>query len=208
MSVLAKLSSSQGNRDEELNISLAKEIVKKKDSNAVEELVTNMENKDKNIQSDCLKVLYEIGYIEPKLIAKYVNDFIDLLCNKNNRLVWGAAYALSTIAEIKAGEIFNRFGEVVNAIDNGSVITKDGGIKTLSIVASKDKKYLKRLNSILMDYLRESIPKDLPKNAEYIAVAIDSSNLKEFTEILEGRKKELKASQLKRIEKIFKRLSK
>ena len=35
------------------------------------EIAENLWNKDKNIQADCIKVLYEVGYIEPPLIAQY-----------------------------------------------------------------------------------------------------------------------------------------
>jgi len=94
MSVLDKLSVSLGVRNNKPNQILAKEIAEKNDKEAIKELVENLNNKNKRIASDCIKVLYEIGYINPKLIAGYVNNFIDLLSHKNNRLVWGGMIAL------------------------------------------------------------------------------------------------------------------
>ena len=72
----------------------------------IREIAENLWNKEPNIQSDCLKVLYELGYLAPELIADYADDFLKLLKHRNNRMVWGGMIALSTIATLKADEIF------------------------------------------------------------------------------------------------------
>jgi len=69
MSVLSKLATALNRKDEIPNVALAEEIVRKNDAGAVSQLVANLSNRDKNIQSDCIKVLYEIGQRDPKLIA-------------------------------------------------------------------------------------------------------------------------------------------
>jgi len=63
MSILNKLASAFGRRDETPNIDLAKQIAAKKNTSAIAELVDNLSNKNKDIQNDCIKVLYEIGEI-------------------------------------------------------------------------------------------------------------------------------------------------
>ena len=88
MSVISKLASSLDRRDEVPNQELAKQIATKKDKKAVQELVENLNNKSKDIQNDCIKVLYEIGEINPALVADYAKEFISLLDHKNNRLQW------------------------------------------------------------------------------------------------------------------------
>src|SRR2546422_884291 len=100
MSALEKIASMQGRRDEVPNQELAKELAAKADRKGIKEIADNLWNKDKNIQADCIKVLYEIGYLKPELIGGYVSDFVKLLSSKNNRLVWGAMTALTTVAEI------------------------------------------------------------------------------------------------------------
>ena len=50
----------------------------------IKEMVENLGNKDKSIQSDCIKVLYEIGYIKPIIISDYMNEFTKLFNNRNN----------------------------------------------------------------------------------------------------------------------------
>src|SRR6266498_2301131 len=98
MSILSQLATSLDVRSEVPNQVLAKKIIKASDKKAVKELVENLDNKDKNIQGDCIKVLYEIGEQEPELIASYDKEFLALLDHKNNRLVWGAMTALDGIA--------------------------------------------------------------------------------------------------------------
>lgn len=89
MSVIYKLASSLGRRDEVPNRELAKIIVNTNDKEGVKELIKHLQNdKNRNIQNDCIKTLYEIGYIKPDLISSYTNVFVRMLKNKNNRLIW------------------------------------------------------------------------------------------------------------------------
>ena len=64
-----------------------------------------------------------------------MNVFVKLLKSRNNRLVWGGMTALSTIAGLKAKEIFEQIDVIKQAIEDGSVITADAGIKTISPVS-------------------------------------------------------------------------
>src|ERR1041385_1990762 len=104
-SIIERLASSLGKRDEKPNQELAASLVKSKDKKAIKELVEHLSDKDKNIQSDCIKVLYEIGEQKPELIADYDKEFLALLDSKNNRLVWGAMTAIDCIAAISPDSI-------------------------------------------------------------------------------------------------------
>jgi hypothetical protein len=88
MSVLNRLASSLRRRDEVPNQELARDLASNRDKAGIREIAENLRNKDKNIQADCIKVLYEIGHLEPELIADYTEDFAKCLKSKNNRLVW------------------------------------------------------------------------------------------------------------------------
>lgn len=85
MTIIDKLASSLNRKDEGPNQELAKYIADRDDKGAVIELVDNLHNNDKNIQSDCIKVLYEIGDLRPSLIAEYSKEFVTLLDYGNNR---------------------------------------------------------------------------------------------------------------------------
>jgi hypothetical protein len=127
MSILYRIDTAVGDTTTETDKALAAEIAKTGDRAAVAELITGLDGPDKNVQSSCIKVIYETGYVKPKLIADYWGTFLKLLDRKNNRLVWGGMVALSCVAEFRAAELFphvERFGDGLRAkkvqTDNGS----------------------------------------------------------------------------------------
>ena len=207
MFVLNQIAFYQNRRDEVPNQELARQLAKTKDTVGIQEIAENLWNKNKNVHSDCLKVLYEIGYLAPELIADYVGDFLKLLKSKNNRMVWGAMIALATIADLRASEIWQQIDAVISVIDQGSLITVVWGIKTLAKVAANNKTYHQKLFPILIAQLEKCPPRDLPLHAESILCAVDKNNPKEFLAVLEKRQAELKPSQLTRIKKIKKALA-
>ena len=207
MSIIKKLSSSLHRSDEIPNQELAIEIIMKNDSDAVKELVGNIFNKDKAIQNDCIKVLYEIGERgKPELIAQYVGTFIALLSSKNNRMVWGAMTALGTVAKLKASEIWKQIDEVIAANEKGSVITQDWGIRVLAAVSASDRVYEKKLYPYLLNFLKKCISRDVPKHAESVFAAVNGVNKEEFIAVLKERQKQLTPSQMTRIRKLFRKL--
>ncbi len=209
MNVIDKLATSLGRRDDVPNQELAKEIAETNNKSAISELVELLKNsKDRKIQSDCIKTLYETGYIKPGLIADYHAFFIDLLKSKNNRLVWGAMIALNTISGIKSKEIYEKLPAILDAMEKGTVITKDNAIGVL-INLSSNKKYADKTFPLLMEQLRLCEPKQLPMYAERALAVINEQNKNDFIELLSERISDLnKESQKKRIEKVLKKLNK
>jgi hypothetical protein len=128
LSVLEKIAYFQNRRDEVPNQNLAKELAETENRADIRIIAQNLWNKNKNIQSDCLKVLYEIGYIKPDLIVDHVGDFLKLLKSKNNRAVWGAMIALATITDKKPLEIYDNIADVIAAVEQGSLITVVWGV--------------------------------------------------------------------------------
>jgi hypothetical protein len=161
-------------------------------------------HQNQNVQSDCLKVLYEIGYIDPELIAAYAEDFLKLLRHKNNRLVWGSMIALATIAELKAAELYPHVEEIKQVMAQGSVITVDNGVKTLAGIASKNDDYNRAILPYLIQHLQTCRPKEIPQHAEKTLVAVSSANKETFIATLEGRLAEMTASQIARVKKVIK----
>lgn len=206
MSVFNKIAYFQKRRDDAPNIELAKELAKSKNRKGIQEIAENLYNKNKNIQSDCIKVLYEIGYINPELIADYVDDFLKFLKNKNNRMVWGAMTGLSTIAEIKSEKIWEHIDEVIIAVRHGSAITVAAGVKTLARVASTNERYNEKIFPLLIEHLKKCNPRNVPMYAESILCIINEGNKNEFLSVLESRKDEMKASQRTRLKKVLKKL--
>ena len=206
MSVLNRIAYFQNRRDEVPNQELARELAEMKNKKGIQEIAENLYHKNQNVQSDCLKVLYEIGYLAPELIADYVDDFLKLLKSKNNRMVWGGMIALATIAETKPREIWKNVDDVMEAIDHGTLISVVWGLKTLARVASTNKRYREKLFPVLMKHLKTCIPRDVPTHAESILCAVDGSHKDEFLSVLESRRAEMTPSQLARLRKITRQL--
>jgi hypothetical protein len=206
MSIIGKLAVSLGRRDEVPNQELAKVVAAKEDKAAVSELVENLSHKNKDIQNDCIKVLYEIGAVKPKLIAPYLKNFLALLSSKNNRLQWGAMTALDCIAREKPAEIFAALGKIIDAADRGSVITRDHCVNIL-ISLTAEKKYRDKTFPLLIEQLMTCPTNQFPMYAENAAPAIDAELKDRFIKTLSGRLDDIeKESGRKRVEKVIKRL--
>jgi hypothetical protein len=203
MSALERTAHLQGRRDEGPNQELARQLASRRDRKGIREIATNLWNKDKNIQADCIKVLYEVGYLEPTLIAPYVDDFIKLLKSRNNRLVWGGMIALATIAALEPDSIFAHRSEIQNAMQAGSVITVDNGVLALARAASQNAKYRKVIFPFLIGHLGTCRPKDVPQHCEKILVAVDSSNKTQFVKVLRRRLPDLSGGGLRRVTKVI-----
>src|SRR5689334_16355148 len=176
MPVLERIAHFQNRRDEVPNQALARDLAARKDKAGIREIAENLWNKNKGIQADCIKVLYEVGYLEPALVADYVEDFIRLLKSKNNRLVWGGMTALGAVAELKAGVIHAHLGEIRKAMDDGSVITMDNGILALARTAAKAQEYNRAIFPYLLDHLKTCRPKDVAQHAEKTLPAVNAAN--------------------------------
>src|SRR5689334_18956999 len=149
-SILPRLASSLGRRDEVPNQELAAVIAKNNNMPAIAELVANLDNKNSRIKSDCIKTLYEIGEIKPELLAGYIGDFKKLLTHKDNRMRWGGMSALARICVIDPAGIYKILPEVMAAAETGSVITKDNAVRILGCLAS-NKRYAKNAIPLLFE---------------------------------------------------------
>jgi len=208
MSVLNRIACQKNRRDEVPNQELARELAESDNRVGIQEIAENLWNKDTNVSFDCVKVLYEVGYIKPELIAEYVSDFLMLTKSKHNRLVWGAMLALSTIATLKPDEIYRRADEIRIVMDKGSVITVDNGVKILAIVASKNETYRAEIFPYLLNHLATCRPKDVPQHSEKTLTAVDAANKGEFIAVLEKRMVDLQGAQVTRVKKVIKEAEK
>lgn len=206
MSVLEKLAASQGIHNDLPNQQLAREIVAKKDRTAIKELAENLTHNDKRIQSNCIKVLYEVGEQQRALIADYDKEFLALLDSKNNRLVWGAMTALDCITAINPKSIYKHLAKILDVAEKGSVITKDHGMGILTKLAALPQ-YSDEALTLLIDQLKTSATNQLPKYAEDALPVMTAKHKHNFSKVLSSRLKEVESdSKRKRIERVLKRL--
>ncbi|MBN2730358.1 MAG: hypothetical protein JXR53_14125 [Bacteroidales bacterium] len=199
MSILNNLASVKGLKGNDANILLAKEITETNNSQALVELVDNLSNKNKNIQSDCIKVIYETAYITPELIADYYEKFFALLSSRNNRLVWGAMIAISTITLLRPQYVFSQLDLIMNTVAKGSVITIDCGIEILARL-NMFPEYQYKIEPLLSEQLWKCPIKQLPMYIEKALISIGSHNQNIYVSIIEKRMDECSAdSQKKRL---------
>jgi hypothetical protein len=203
MSVLEKLACSLGRRDEIPNRELARRLVEANDAAGIRELAANLANRDPAIRSDCIKTLYEAGYLKPELIAPHAIDFLKLLKSRENRLVWGGMLALSVIGYLAAGELFPHYPELFKAMEGGSVITRDGGVAALAGIASARPEYNAAIFPFLLEHLRTCRPKDVPQHSEKTLPAVNAGNKEVFIPVLEKRLEDLQGAQVKRVQKVI-----
>jgi hypothetical protein len=205
MSALDRIAYYRDRRDEVPNQELARELAAAQDLAGIREIAGHLRDKNKSVASDCIKVLYEIGYVDPGLIQGYSGDFLQLLHSRENRMVWGAMIALATIAGLQAPVIWAHVDEVIAAVDKGSLITVVWGVKALARVAGVDGAYRRRIFPELIRVLLTAIPRDVPMHAESILPALDDANRQQFVDALASRQGELSPSQLAKVRRIVKK---
>ncbi len=175
---------------------------------AVKELIENLQSKSKDIQNDCIKVLYEIGALEPKMIEEYASTFLDLLKHKNNRLQWGGMTALNSIVSEKPAFIYESIPAILDAVSSGSVITSDGAVNIfIKLCGIPD--YAENTFAVLMEVMQRSPTNQLPMYAERAMPIVSKENKACFIEVLSKRLNEIeKESKRKRVEKVIGKIQK
>lgn len=207
INVKENLASSLGHKDEAPNIALAQKVAAAKDKSAVNELVTLLSDKNKDIQNDSIKVLYEIGAIEPTLIKSHLDDFLQQLKSKNNRMVWGAMTAIDAITQAVPKHVYNSLPEILDAGEQGSVIAKDHVVGILVKLADTKEAHEDAM-PLVLEQLMNAAHNQFAMYAEKILPVITGGHKEKFIEILNDRLPELpKDSQKKRVEKLLRKLS-
>jgi hypothetical protein len=202
MSAIEKIAFYRKRRDEVPNQELAADLAKKKDKKGIREIAAHLWDRNKNVRSDCLKVLYEIGYLDPVLIAPYTEDFLRLLDDRENRMVWGAMIGLAAAADLRPKAIWPKADQLMESVDCGSVITVVWGIRVLAKVAAASPTYKKKIFPFLLAYLGKTIPRDVPTHAESMLCAVGPRDRKPLLAILSKREGEMSASQKTRLKKV------
>ena len=204
--VIELLATSLGKRDEEPNIRLAEQIVKKEDNGHVAELMELLQHKKTDVRNDAIKVLYEIGERNSTMISGYLKNFIALLSHKDNRMQLGAMCALSAISKSEPQLLAKHLTTIVEAMDRGTVITRDHGIYILCHI-SKLRKEHEHAIELLLEQVDKSPVNQLPMYAEKTAEVISFAYVPRLVRILEARSDVAEIpSKAKRVEKVIKQL--
>lgn len=206
MSIINQLASVQGINSTAPNKLLARQLVADQNRTGVKELVDNLNNKNKRIQSDCIKTLYEAGEQDPKLIAPHADAFIQLLDNKNNRMVWGAMTALSACAPLVTEKLYNVITRIVDIADKGTVITRDHAVNIL-VSLSVHKEYAPDTLPLLFEQILAAPVNQMPTYAEKTLAVVDAAHKQQLLDVIRKRMPDIEGeAKLKRLEKVMKKL--
>jgi len=201
--ILNRLAYLQTRRDRTPNLDLARDLVAQEDKAGIRKIAQNMNNENKNIHSDCIHVMYEIGIIEPKLIEPYGEDFIKLLKSRHSHMVSGAMTALAEIAKVNPEFIFKNLDVIKRATKEGDEVTVDAFISALANTASANEEYNIKILPYLLEHLSTCRPGDLPQHAESMLTAIHEFNKDDFIKILKKRQQKLDSAAFTRLGRII-----
>ncbi|HEX9796513.1 MAG TPA: hypothetical protein VGA52_05925 [Anaerolineales bacterium] len=203
MNVLSQLASALGRNDEAPNVALAHQLAKSADAVGIGQLAQALSQADKATRHDCIKVLYEIGSQRPELIVSYWQDFVTLLGSGDNRMVWGAMTALAAIARLRSDELCRHLPDITSAIDRGSVITRDNGVRVLAALIHSESHCRRQALAFAAELLRRSRPKDVASYAEFLANGWAGPGIKELNAVLHARLDDLTPAQHRRVSKVL-----
>jgi hypothetical protein len=200
--LLNRLGYLQTRRDRTPNLDLARDLAARDDKAGIREIAENMWNDNKNIHSDCMNVMYEIGRVDPDLITPYAGDFIKFLKSKHHHMVEGAITALSEISKVNPEFIFKNLAEIKRIAETGSDVAVDKSISALAHTAAEEK-----FNTDIFPYLLQHLSachhKHVPERAEKILPAVNENNNTEFIKTLKKRLESLSGSDFTRLKKII-----
>jgi hypothetical protein len=201
--LLNRLGYLQTRRDRTPNLDLARDLVARDDMAGIREIAENMWNDNKNIHSDCMNVMYEIGRVDPNLITPYAVDFIKFLKSNHQIMAQGAITALSEVAKVKPDFIFKHLDEIKKVKETGSEIAVNKSISTLAYTAAASEEYSKAIFPYLLQHLLACHHKEVSEHAERTLPAVNENNSAEFIKTLEKRLEELSGSDFTRLKKII-----
>ena len=194
--------------DEEPNIALAEELCRDRNVQGIAEIAARLASRVPRLANDCIKILYEIGARDPELVVDDTEKFLSLLRSPNNRLVWGGMTALAYVTRLRPQVVFGSLDSVLEALETGSVITRDNAVSVLAELAKADSRYAETVFPILLSHLKSCRAKEVPQHAERVAVCIGRENFNPFADLLESRKAELSPAQAKRVDRTIQKARK
>lgn len=205
MSVLDQLAGALGRRDEKPNEELAAAIAARRDIAAINKLVEALGSSPRGVQSNAIKVLYEVGARNPGLITPHLESFCQVLTSSNNRLVWGAMTALDYLTASEPKALLRRLPEILRAAEKASVIAKDRAVSILCNLSTAG--YSEKAAPALLKMLQVAAVNQLPMYAEMAARALPSTYIEALRRVLVGRLVEVaQESKRRRLGKVLRGL--
>lgn len=201
MSLADKLACATDRRDEAPNIELAAALAKQEELNSeILELLSIVKNGYKPQRHDAIKVLYELAALRPNEMSDKFTLFIDMLAEKDNRVLWGLLTLIAETATAHPDLVPPHLDNILAAADRGSVIAKDRAIEILALLL-RHQIETERVLPLIFDQLEKAAINQLPNYAEQMAPLLPKLEAAKFMALLETRLDEASPAKRKRLEK-------
>lgn len=131
MNILEQLSSGTGEKPLVSNRAVAEWCIV--DPRIIDEIASNICNKNLKIAADCSEVMTMIAESRPDLIVPYTQTLFSFLTHKKSNVRWECCHALALTAHLLGGDIPEKLVEILRVIENDdSIIVRDYAIDILA----------------------------------------------------------------------------
>lgn len=204
--IVDQFSSSLDRRDQGPNELIAQQIVAEEGGDLLEAVIQIIHSKyPVRIKNDAVMVLMAVSRIRPGVLKNWANVFIQLLGSRSNRQVFGSMIALANIAPMIKKEVEPHLATILNAMDEGTVVTRDHGFTILTELYKTDKSG--DLLALINEQLLNAPPNQVGQYTEKFMEVVRKEDIPTFMEALETRGQELtNEHHLKRLGKNLKKL--
>ncbi|MEQ8629020.1 hypothetical protein [Ekhidna sp.] len=195
--------------DQEPNKLVAKQITNAGGIKEVKELISFIKSKPKQrAQSDAILVLAYVGELAPTLLSDEAPFLISQLNSSVNRVIFGSMIALAHIAHLTKGMLFDSLPQIIDAMDSGTVVTRDYGFRIM-VTLYTDGKYKEDMFLLIQEQLMKAPSNQLGQYAERLMEVLNKDHLKPLIDTLEDRRNDVSNEHhIKRLNKNLKKLYK
>jgi len=209
MAIQEHLAYSLDRKDQVPNKALAERIVNEGGEAQLQELVDFfLTHPHRELQKDCVLTMASVGEQSPKMLVPYIDLLIENFDSSINRVVWGSMIALAFLAHLVPDKIYRGLPKIIDAMDQGTVITRDHGYRMLITLYQSDK-YREDLFYIILEQIQLAPSNQLGQYAEKLIKVLDTKHKDELIAVLEDRSADLtNEHHKKRLSKNLKKLYK
>lgn len=207
MPIQDKLPYALGRKDQGPNKMLADEIVKGQES--LKELVDFLESKPrKEFQKDAALTIGYVAEQAPQQVEPYFEVLIRNLDSKINRVVWASMISLFHISSGTKKELFDHLGIIIQRMDEGTVVTRDYGIRIL-MALYQEPSYREDCLPLILEQISMAPSNQTGQYTERFGAIVSPSHIEAFVQCLEEKLLELNNEHhIKRVKKTIKKLYK
>jgi len=184
------LASSLNRRDQQPNIELAREIDRQlsenPDHDLVHELLQIARSGRKAARYDAVKVIYELGRMNPLHVTPFAEQIITLANTRDSRMIWAILQVLNILCDFEPALLMNNLNQLLAATDRSSVIASDNMMKILAKLNNIED-FSQTITPILLQRLTYSAPNQFPTYAELAAATIPGKNREQLLRIIDKR---------------------